>query len=392
MSLQTAEKKAVPKLRFPDFAGEWKKRRLAELTNLLRSGIGITSASISSLQTPESYPVYGGNGLRGFANSLTHEGEFVLIGRQGALCGNIRRVSGQCYISEHAIAASTNQDNDINWLEQILIKLNLNRLSESSAQPGLSVQKLSRLRINTPSLPEQKKIADFLGAVDDKIAKLTEKKALSERYKKGMMQKLFSQSLRFKDENGQDYPDWEERRLGEIASFQGGGTPSKEVSSYWSGDIPWVSSSDILEGQTAAPSISRYITETAIRESATKIVPKASVLIVSRVGVGKIAVADRDLCTSQDFCNLVLHEGIPQFIAKSLLFNRRKIMALVQGTSIGGVTSDDLRQFKLFFPAINEQRKIADFLSAIDAKINHVSNELEQAKLFKKGLLQQMFV
>ena len=93
------------------------------------------------------------------------------------------------------------------------------------------------------------------------------------------MQKIFNQELRFKDENGKDYADWEEKKLGDLGVFKGGGTPSTEISEYWNGDIPWISSSDLIENDISNINVTRFITEKAISESATKLIPVNSVLL-----------------------------------------------------------------------------------------------------------------
>jgi len=159
-------------------------------------------------------------------------------------------------------------------------------------------------KIFAPStVPEQTQIASFLIVIDKRLAQLKEKKALLEEYKKGMMQKIFSQELRFKDDNGNEFPKWEKKKLGEIGRIIGGGTPDSGKKNYWQGKIPWISSSDLAENDVINISITRYISEKALKESATKLIPKNSVLIVSRVGTGKFAVTNEEVCTSQDFSN-----------------------------------------------------------------------------------------
>lgn len=126
--------KNVPQLRFPEFEGEWVEKRLEKLFSEFKSGQNITA---SQIKEKGKYPVYGGNGLRGYFDEYTHNGNYFLIGRQGALCGNINKSKGKAYFSEHAIACMANEENDTEWLAQRLDYYNLNRLSESSAQPGL---------------------------------------------------------------------------------------------------------------------------------------------------------------------------------------------------------------------------------------------------------------
>ena len=160
----TQSQKHIPKLRFPEFKGEWEERQIGDLCATFKSGMGITSEQIKD---NDEYPVYGGNGLRGYTKTYTHDGFFLLIGRQGALCGNINRSFGKAYISEHAIAVQANNEADTEWLAQRLDLYNLNRLSESSAQPGLAVNKVVKFKLFAPSQKEQQKIANFLTAIDD---------------------------------------------------------------------------------------------------------------------------------------------------------------------------------------------------------------------------------
>ena len=144
---------------------EWEVKRLEEIASM-KSGDGITSAFISDTG---DFPVYGGNGLRGFTATYTHEGDYVLIGRQGALCGNITRVSNKFFASEHAVVVIVNKDIDVDWLSQKLDAMNLNQYSEASAQPGLAVTKILRLFITKPQLIEQTEIGKRLLALDNKM-------------------------------------------------------------------------------------------------------------------------------------------------------------------------------------------------------------------------------
>lgn len=155
----------------------------------MKSGDGITSLRIRNLG---DYPVYGGNGLRGFTNTFTHDGEYTLIGRQGALCGNITRVSGKFYASEHAVVVTVEGDIDVDWLSQKFETMELNKYSEASAQPGLSVNKIMRLPILKPSFKEQAEISKRLISIDNKIQ--TEQNYLHklQQIKAGLMADLLS--------------------------------------------------------------------------------------------------------------------------------------------------------------------------------------------------------
>jgi len=167
---------------------EWEVEKLGEVCSM-KSGEGITSKSIYEMS---DFPVYGGNGLRGFTNSFTHDGEFTLVGRQGALCGNITRVSGRFYASEHAIVVTVEKEIDVDWLSQKLNTMNLNQYSEASAQPGLSVNKILRLPILKPTFGEQKDIAKRLIAIDNKLHTEQDFLHKQQQIKAGLMGDLLS--------------------------------------------------------------------------------------------------------------------------------------------------------------------------------------------------------
>ena len=180
------------KLRFKDDKGEdfpeWEEKLLGNICSNFQSGKSITSDEIFEVG---KYPVYGGNGLRGFTSSYTHEGTFVLIGRQGALCGNINLVNQKNFVSEHAIAVQAQKSFSNEWLAQLLTWMNLGRFSESSAQAGLAVNKLIKFKICCPTKLEQTKIANFLNAIDNKIDVITNQIQQAREWKQGLLQQMF---------------------------------------------------------------------------------------------------------------------------------------------------------------------------------------------------------
>ena len=157
----------VPNKRFPEFSGEWKRTTAAEVCFEFKSGKGLKAENISS---EGLYPVFGGNGLRGYTNTFNHDGFYVLIGRQGALCGNINITDGQSYITEHAIAVQADSENETKFFQYLFLKMNLGQFSDQSAQPGLAVNKLLKLPFYLPSKQEQLKIANLLALLDERIA------------------------------------------------------------------------------------------------------------------------------------------------------------------------------------------------------------------------------
>ena len=174
---------------------EWEAASLGQICQM-KSGDGITSESISEVG---EYPVYGGNGLRGYSSQYTHDGYYVLIGRQGALCGNITKASGKFYASEHAVVVTLFEQIDTDWLAEKLEMMTLNRYSEASAQPGLSVAKILRLQITKPPHDEQKSISAKVVQVNNKLR--TEQKNLDKIkfIKQGLMSDLLSGKVEVKN-------------------------------------------------------------------------------------------------------------------------------------------------------------------------------------------------
>jgi type I restriction enzyme, S subunit len=184
---------------------------------------------------------------------------------------------------------------------------------------------------------------------------------------------------------------WEAKALSSLGYFTGGGTPSKANSAYWAGEIPWISSSDLNEDSISQIRITRFITKEAIQESATKLVPKDSILLISRVGVGKLAVSTFPLCTSQDFTNFTPTDVDPWFLAYLLRSRKETLITFNQGTSIKGFTKDNIASLCLGFPSQAEQQKIAGCLSSVDDLIAAQAQKVDALKTHKKGLMLRLF-
>lgn len=183
---------------------------------------------------------------------------------------------------------------------------------------------------------------------------------------------------------------WNTVKLKDICDFIGGGTPSKQVENFWCGNIPWISSSDLIESSIWKINITRHITAEAVAKSATHICPRNTVLVVSRVGVGKVAIAPFEVCTSQDFTNLVSKKHDARFLAYCIQ-NKMKIMAeKTQGTSIKGVTVENIAQMEIGLPPQEEQTAIAEALSDIDNLISSMQKLIEKKKAIKQGATQEL--
>ena len=157
---------SVPEIRFKGFTDPWEQRKLGDLCVEFRSGEFISASDIT--ETGE-YPVFGGNGLRGFTDRFNHDGEYTLIGRQGALCGNVNFAVGKSYFTEHAIAVRADKKNQTRFLYYLFSTMDLGQYSGQSAQPGLAVGNLVELKSTLPDKQEQEKISGVLTALDTLI-------------------------------------------------------------------------------------------------------------------------------------------------------------------------------------------------------------------------------
>ena len=146
--------------------GESKK--LKEICDM-KAGKFVSAEDISPVQKEGMYPCYGGNGLRGYVNDFTHNGVYPLVGRQGALCGNVCLATGKFHATEHAVAVTPKENIDVYWLRYQLEYMNLNQYSTGTAQPGLSVNKIIEISCDVPPLAEQQKIVAQITALEEKI-------------------------------------------------------------------------------------------------------------------------------------------------------------------------------------------------------------------------------
>ena len=337
---------------------------------------------------------FGGNGLRGFTESFTHNGFYFLIGRQGALCGNINRTYGKAYISEHAIACQANESSDTEWLAQRLDYYNLNRLSESSAQPGLSVNKLLRFKLFVPSKEEQEKIASFLGAVDTRLTQLRRKHELLQTYKRGVMQKLFSQQIRFKGDDGKPFPDWEKKKLGEVVNFSKGKGISKENLDD-TGKLKCIRYAELY---TMYGEIINHVFSRTNLDPDDLILSKANDVIIPSSGETAIDIAKAACVCIEGVVlggdiNILRSKIDGRFLAHYLNhYKKHEIASAAQGNTVVHLYNTHLKNIEVEVPDKKEQEKISNFLIAINQKIEAIAQQIDLTKQFKKGLRQKMFV
>ena len=368
---------------------EWNVERLGEICLTFKSGATITSQSIKESGL---YPVYGGNGLRGYTDSYTHNGDYILIGRQGALCGNINFIRGKAYISEHAIAVQPNESNSIEYLRYKLDFWNLNRFSESSAQPGLSVEKLVRYKLAVPPLAEQRKIAEILGVWDEAIEKQSRLIEKLELRKRGLMQRLFTGRTRL---TGFTTP-WQKVKLGEIGKFdKGAGVPKNKITSSGCKAITY--GEIYTKYNYVINRFASYIDEETARES--KEISSGTILFAGSgetlEDIGKcVAFIDEGVAYAGG--DIIIFKPTIEVDSLVLSYILNSPSAIKQkrkyghGHSVVHIYQKDLAKIELELPYLSEQKAIAEVLTVADNEIATHRKKLDALRLQKRGLMQQL--
>jgi len=404
----------VPKLRFPGFEGEWEEKKLQEVSSFLDGRRKPIKSGDRSKMKGE-YPYYGASGIIDYVNNYIFDEELILLGEDGEniISRNSPlafRVSGKCWINNHAHVIVPKDNTNIDFLTHNLERINYVVYNTGTAQPKLNQEVCRNIPSWFPSLPEQQKIASFLSAVDEKIQQLSRKKELLEQYKKGVMQQLFSGKLRFKDENGNEYPDWEEKSFGDIFTFYTTNSLSREKLNYEEGKVKNIHYGDIHTKFKTLFDINNEIVPFINLDFDFSKIKKECYCQEGDLVIADASEDYADIGKSIEIINLKnekvlaglhtflarpnktrMYIGFSGYIVRSDNF-RKQIMTIAQGSKVLSISTGRLAMLEMKIPIIEEQQKIANFLSSIDAKIENTHGELEKIQLFKKGLLQKMFV
>jgi type I restriction enzyme S subunit len=372
----------------------------------LRSGNSITALDF---QKEGDYPVYGGNGFRGYIDYYTHEGDYVLIGRQGALCGNINFASGKFFASEHAIVVNPTDEFNSKWLGLLLLTMNLNQYSVSAAQPGLSAETIGRLRLPVPTFKEQTAIAQFLdqktAQIDALIAKkqqLLEKLAeqrtalISHAVTKGL-----DPNAPMKDSGvawlGEVPEHWEVKRLKFISeSVQTGTTPPSANPEYYdSDDVDWFSPSDFSNRNLYLEKSKKRLSQLALEDGSVKNIAPNSILIVG-IGatLGKVGMNRSAATANQQINAVLLHQSIcSSFILYSLSVKQELMKLISNSTTLGIMNQDKTKQIPLSIPPITEQTAIAQYLDQKTAELDQMTDKvqavIDKLKEYRAALITQ---
>ena len=385
----------APQLRFPEFSGEWKEKKLdsvvskfivpmrdkpTDLTgsipwcriedfdgmylNQSKTGQGVSEETVKEMNL-KVYPI----------NTL-----LVSCSANLGFCAIVKKelITNQTFIGLQS------NDNLIN-IEFLyyLMKLSsrrLNILSSGTTISYLSRREFENFKITTPSLPEQQKIAAFLTAVDNKIEQLSKKQALLGEYKKGLMQQIFSQAIRFKADDGSDFPDWKENKVDEFMEVTRGQVLAVPEMRQVESEI---FKYPVYSSQTKNNGLTGYYTDYLFEDCITWTTDGANAGDVNyRAGKFYCTNVCGVLRSKKGYANLC--------IAQILNSVSRRYVSYVGNPKL---MNNVMEKIKISIPSsINEQTKIANFLSSVDSKIEQVGKQLDESKQFKKALLQQMFV
>ncbi|TCB57846.1 restriction endonuclease subunit S [Acinetobacter terrae] len=415
----------APKLRFKEFDGDWLPYVLKDFVSF-RKGKGISKADISEdginecIRYGELYTTYGQVIRKIQSKTYVSKSECVLSQAGDVLIPasgetQIDIATASCVLKGDVILSGdlnilSHKENG-EWLAYYLSsakKLDIAQLAQGNSVVHLYSSQLKDLKINKPSKAEQTKIASFLSAVDEKISQLTKKHQLLSQYKQGMMQKLFSQQLRFKADDGSEFGEWEEilvqylvdKGILEKPMDGNHGEIHPTSKDYVEEGIPFVMATDIFNGKLHLEQTKKLTKQQAdsLRKGFSR---EGDVLLTHKANIGNVAIVPQ---LDVEYLMLTPQVTYYRVINFSRLNNnflkvyfespqfQKNLLDLCTGATRLYIGISEQRKLPISLPCLEEQTKIANFLSAIDQKIEVVAQQIEQAKTWKKGLLQQMFV
>ncbi|MDE1309034.1 restriction endonuclease subunit S [Vibrio aestuarianus subsp. cardii] len=406
--------KNVPDIRFKEFSGEWGKSPLGSLCLIGDIDHRMPESKITGIPYLMTGDFYGINGLD-FSNA-----KLISIEDYEQLSKKIKPEFGDILFARYAsVGAVRYVETDIKFLISYscaILKTNNTTYGtylfyffqtektqgqfelgiNTGSQRNIGIDSLKSLLVALPKPDEQTQIGNYFQKLDNLINHHQQKHDKLSNIKKAMLEKMFPKQgetipeIRFKGFNG----EWLSNSIGEIcgATF-GGGTPSTNDKDFWQGEIPWIQSSDIKDGSVTSVTAKKYITKTAVNKSATKLISGNSIAIVTRVGVGKLSLMQGEYATSQDFLSLSDIKIDSQYavyvIWKQLQIEKEQ----VQGTSIKGITKDELLGKFISYPkSEKEQTAIGNYFQKLDTLINQHQQQITKLNNIKQACLSKMFV
>lgn len=385
---------AKPKIRFKGYQEDWEQRKLGEVAKEFKSG---NSLKADEIGITGDYPVYGGNGLRGYTSTYNHDGEFALIGRQGALCGNMNYSVGKAYFTEHAVVVKADENNDTKFMYYMLDTMNLGQYSDQSAQPGLAVNKLVKLENLFPQKEEQQRIGLYFSNVDHLITLHQRKCDQTKKLKKFMLQKMFPQNgkkvpeLRFSEFTD----DWEQRKLSEIADKVTEKNKNNDFSEPFtnSAEQGIISQKDYFDREIVNNEnlTGYYIVRNNDFIYNPRISVSAPVGPINRNRLSRNGVMSPlyTVFRTHDIDHLYL-----EFYFKTTRWHRFMKLNGDSGARFDRFTisSTEFMKMPIPYPGIEEQKKIGKYFDNLDHLITLHQRKYEELQKVKKFMLQNMFV
>lgn len=407
---------AIPALRFPEFQDTegWKEYILGDFL-LEQPRYGINAPAVPFL---EELPTYiritdiSENGCflpnpkvsvnHGAINDFYLNIGDLVFARTGASvgkCYKYKEKDGKLVFAGFLIKVSPDQTRlSSDFLFQFTFTQQywkwIDLTSTRSGQPGINSKELASMELYLPVKDEQQKIADCLSSLDDLIEATAQKVRALEKHKKGLMQRLFPAKgknvpdLRFPEFQGTSV--WEEKKLGKIGNFIGGGTPNTTNPEYWDGEILWYTPTEIKNGYLK--SSNRKITKQGLKNSSAKLLPKGAILITTRATIGDVAISKKECTTNQGFQSLVVNDSeINLFWFYWIIQHKEELIKKASGSTFKEIGKNEIINIIAYSAKKQEQQKIADCLSSIDELIEATTRKIEVLKEHKKGLMQQLF-
>ncbi|WP_291058821.1 MULTISPECIES: restriction endonuclease subunit S [unclassified Empedobacter] len=361
-----------PKLRFPEFRDVLK---VDVIENICKVDTGNKDTQ-NKVENGE-YPFFVRSNNVEKINSFSYDGEAVLTSGDGVGVGkNYHYINGKFDYHQRVYCMKDFKNVNARYFYYQFSNKFYNRVMRMTAKNSVdSVRRemITKMDFFIPSIQEQTKIADFLGAVDKQLDVLNQKKEKLNLYKKGVMQQLFAQQLRFKNDNGNDFPDWQEKMLGEVAI--------KKSSNLT------VSNVDDLKGEYILYGASGIIDKINFYQEENEYIS----IIKDGSGVGRTFLCKKFSSVLGTLDKIVAKDNIHIYFLYSVL-NNIKFEKYITGSTIPHIYYKDYSKEKIQVPSLEEQTKIANFLIAIDNQILALENQITKTETYKKGLLQQMFV
>lgn len=397
----------IPKLRFPEFKGEWEEKKLSDfMTRLTRKNSNNESSRALTISSVDGLIGQGEFFKKQIASKdtsgyyLLKKGDFAYNKSYsvGYNYGSIKRLDRyeDGVVSTLYICMSLTSDTNSDYLTHYFDSMKWNKsVSEISAE---GARNHGLLNIPTEAffqtkhflastLAEQQKIADFLSNVDSIITAETKILNTLQKKKKALMQKLFTQQLRFKSNDGTDFPAWEEKKLGEFCKTYSGGTPKSGTADYYGGEIPFIRSGEISSNKTEL-----FLTEKGMENSSAKMVSKGDILYaLYGANSGLCSISKIDGAINQAILCIKTKEN-KRFLCNYLQYQREYFYSTYLQGGQGNLSGKLVESFIIPLPCLVEQQKIADCLSSMDLLIQTQQNVVTTWQQRKKALLQQMFI